>query len=343
MLVRRAAVILLLYVALAAVLSVPVHGAYSLGFLSTRGLAIVDPTGREVLLQGVNYPGYAQGRPQPHNAYSYWTLEGFRFNVVRLPISWANLEPQPGVFDTTYLSSYVDQDVRWASSFGVYIILDMHQIDWAERFGGYGAPDWTVRKYMPNATGMQEAVSDFWSDKSLQEHLIQVWVRIAQHFANEPSVAGYDLLNEPWIYIYSKPGVNSSAVGSFYSRAIEAIRSVDPNHIIFLEPANINSFKLPKASNIVWSPHFYQFSFANKYYIENFTVLENDFLAKYRAFAVDSGTPIWFGEFGAFMRDEPSRVTWIENAMTLFHRYHVGWAWWAYDGTWTSIPDAIYV
>jgi len=30
-----------------------------------------------------------------------------------------------------------------------------------------------------------------------QEHLIAVWRRLAMHYRDEPTVLGYDLLNEP--------------------------------------------------------------------------------------------------------------------------------------------------
>ena len=237
----------------------------------------------------------------------------------------------------------MDQDVQWARTAGVYVILDMAQYKWAERFGGEGAPEWTVQNYAPNETGMRQAVSDFWSNQDLQEHLVQVWVKIAQHFANEPTLAGYDLFNEPLILTSVNPGLNAThALEAYYIRAIQAIRAVDPNHIIFLEPGNVKMFNL-LITYIVWSPHFYPLSFADKFYIQNYTILENDFLAKYQTFVNDFGAPMWVGEFGAFMADDSSRATWIQVALDLFNRYGIGWGWWAYNGDYASIPDQLYV
>jgi hypothetical protein len=42
------------------------------------------------------------------------------------------------------------------------------------KFGGNGAPDWAVRQYLSDELGMREAVSDFWADPSLQDHLVMV-------------------------------------------------------------------------------------------------------------------------------------------------------------------------
>lgn len=326
-----------------AVFAPAIYAAPSRGFLSTRGTLIVDSTGEAVVLRGVNYPGYEHDHPDLHNSAAYSALAGNEFNVARLPISWANLEPQPGAFSSAYLSSYVDQDVQWAKSAGIYLILDMHQYDWAARFGGEGAPEWSVENYAANATGMRQAVSNFWSNTDLQDHLIQVWVKIADHFINEPVIAGYDLFNEPWVFTSVMPELNATqALEAFYIRAVQAIRAADPNHIIFLEPGNVKTFKLPIA-NIVWSPHLYQLAFASKFYLENYTFLESDFMAKYQTFVTDYGTPMWIGEFGAFMADNASRAVWLQVALDLFNRYEIGWGWWAYDGQYTSIPDQLYI
>lgn len=334
-----AGTLLVLFAAVGAIFAPVAYAAPTLSFLSTQGTSIVDSAGRVVILRGVNYPGYQQEYPKLHDSAAYWTLgAGFGFNVVRLPISWANLEPQPGNFNWTYLSWYVDQDVHWANSARIYVILDMHQYDWARRFGGNGAPEWTVQNYAPNKTGMLQAISDFWSNDDLQGHLVQVWAQIAQHFANEPTIAGYDVFNEPFVYLY-----NGQAVANLYARIVNAIRASDQNHMIFLETDSMNTFKLATRTNIVWSPHFYPRSFATKYSQQDFNVLENDFIAKYRSVVIESGTPMWIGEFGAFMQDSTSRATWTQDALTLFNRYQVGWAWWAFNGQYTSIPDQLYV
>jgi endoglycosylceramidase len=68
------------------------------------------------------------------------------FNVVRLPISWANLERFKGWFDAVFLARYLDRDVQWAKKYGLYVVLDMHQWPWESRFGGCGVPDWSVEQ-----------------------------------------------------------------------------------------------------------------------------------------------------------------------------------------------------
>jgi aryl-phospho-beta-D-glucosidase BglC (GH1 family) len=310
------------------------------GFLSTRGTSIVDSTGQVVQLRGANYPGYQDTPPQGHSQSAYSYLAQLGFNVVRLPISWANLEPQPGVFDSQLLTWWIDEDVIWAGIAGVRIVLDMHQYYWAAKFGGGGAPVWSVQQYPANQVGLRQAVSDFWADATLQDHLISVWRQVAQHYANQPVIAGYDILNEPWVYTTVNPTVNATSVDNFYAKAVQAIRQVDRNHLIFLEPANLNTFKFPATKNIFWSPHFYQLSFTSRYYPQNFTILKLDFEAKYKTFVQVLHTPMWIGEFGAFMPDKSSRMEWAQDVVKLFNGRDIGWAWWAYTGD-GSIPSAL--
>lgn len=332
---------LLVLIGLALASAPLVSAAPAQGFLSTRGTSIVDSSGRTVILRGVNYPGYDSSDPQLHDQSAYYRFWQLGFNVVRLPVSWAHFEPVPGLFATGYLTWYIDQDVQWAKSAHVRIIVDMHQYYWAEKFGGYGAPGWSVQSYPANALGMRLAVSNFWADKNLQQHFISVWKGIAKYYANEPTIAGYDILNEPWIYTSTLPSLNATTVDAFDANVIQAIRAVDQNHLIFLEPANLNTFKLPTTNNMVWSPHFYQLSFTNKYYPQNFTLLQNDFNAKYSQFVQSLKAPMWIGEFGAFMPDQSSRVNWAQDALRLFSEHNVGWAWWAYDGR-TQLPSPLY-
>jgi endoglycosylceramidase len=312
------------------------------GFLSVQGTWIVDNTGKPILLRGVNYPGYQYPNPRLHAESAYANFAKMGFNVVRLPISWANLEPRKGQFDNSFLMWYVDRDVQLAKRYGLYIVLDMHQDQWASKFGGDGAPDWAVRQYPATELGMRQAVSDFWAMPSLQDHLAMVWKNIAARYANDPTIAGYDLLNEPWMYTSVIPELNATHIDSFYIKVTEAIRSVDVYHLLFLEPANMNTFNARFDGRIVWSPHFYPWSFAQEYYPENRTILEADLAAKYQTFVLDSKLPMWIGEFGAFMSDQTAEH-WLEDAKALFDKYQVGWAWWAYtaDGHADSIPNCL--
>lgn len=276
-----------------------------------------------MILRGVNYAGYEAEYAliETHSETAYRTFAQLGFNVVRLPIAWGNLEPSPEVFQEQYLANYLDQDVRWAKKYGIYIVLDMHQLYWGKRWGGSGIPDWVTTGYPATDEGMRQAVTDFWIQDALQRHLIDIWKRVANRYANETAIAGYDILNEPWIYT-SIENLNASYVDDFYIKVIKAIRAVDPSHIIFLELANLISSQFPVKENIVWSPHFYTLSFAQGYQESNANLLDADLAAKYQKFVVEFGSPMWIGEFGAFMKDG-TQDSWFRDALNVFDKYGV--------------------
>jgi endoglycosylceramidase len=120
---------------------------------------IVDSSGREVLLKGVNVDGladyyredlrppyptapsaYAKGACPADDptvegvdvcSYDFSQLAPLGYNVIRLNVSWSLLEPAPGRIDGTYLNR-IAQVVGWAGRARIYVVIDMHQDAWSK-------------------------------------------------------------------------------------------------------------------------------------------------------------------------------------------------------------------
>src|SRR6478672_11439749 len=142
------------------------HASASLSFLGVGGTGgpsglaqLVDSSGREVLLKGVNVDGladyfredeqppyptapaaYAKGACPADDptvegvdvcSYDFSQLAPLGYNVIRLNISWSLLEPAPGRIDGTYLRR-IAQVVGWAKRAGIYVVIDMHQDAWSK-------------------------------------------------------------------------------------------------------------------------------------------------------------------------------------------------------------------
>lgn len=56
----------------------------------------------------------------------YAQARALGFTMIRLCLSWSEIEREPGVYDTEYLDR-IEQLVDWAEEQGMYTILDMHQ------------------------------------------------------------------------------------------------------------------------------------------------------------------------------------------------------------------------
>jgi len=334
--------------------SLTVRRRFEEGFLRTQGTLIVDAHGQVVLLRGANFIGYEGWRltmqGMTHSEKDYRGLNDQGFNVVRLIIDWAMIEPTRGVYDEQYFLKYVDRDIAWAKKYGIYVILDMHQWNWNQKFilGGQGAPDWAVTQYPPTESGRLAAVENFWKNETLRASLVNAWKYVASRYSNETFVAGYDLLNEPWnMFDGSSEGANErwSIIQSFYEELIDAIRTVDGNHIVFVEPwlgkGYLASIRPIQKSNLVWAPHFYCYtysyleggkefeSYGRPYSHANASLLESFLKPYYDQFVLDFGQPMWMGEFGIEMFVQGSDV-WAQDSVTLFEKYQLGWAWWVY-------------
>jgi endoglycosylceramidase len=89
-----------------------------------------------------------------------------------------------------------------------------------------------------------------------RDRYLAMVARVAAALADEPSVIGYDLLNEPG-------GDEPGQIAPLYADAAAAIRNADPQAILFLSPAAVTSAGVPTRlprlpiDNIVYSPHYY--------------------------------------------------------------------------------------
>jgi endoglycosylceramidase len=186
--------------------------------LVTRENRFFDPQGRHVILHGINLVN-----KDPQQDYigtsgpsDFTNLRRWGFNCLRLGVIWDGLEPEPGNFNKDYLQK-LDQQIAWAKQNSLYVFLDMHQDLYSVLFSD-GAPEWaTLTDGQPHidlggvwsdayftSPAVQAALDNFWSNSpapdglGLQEHYARAWQVLAQRFAHEPTVIGYDIMNEPF-------------------------------------------------------------------------------------------------------------------------------------------------
>ncbi len=186
-------------------------------FIKTDGTVFRDAAGRQIILHGINVvnknPKVNYLGSETEETFAQFKKWGF--NCVRLGVIWDGVEPEPGKIDENYLKG-IDQRIRWAKKHGIYIILDMHQDLYSVKYAD-GAPEWaTLTEGKEHKRGfvwsdsylispaVQTAFDNFWKNTpgpdgiGLQDHYVSVWRKIAQRYADETTVVGYDLMNEPF-------------------------------------------------------------------------------------------------------------------------------------------------
>jgi endoglycosylceramidase len=228
------------------------------------GRWITDATGKVVLVSGVNmvnkltpYTPAADGFDSADAQF----LADNGLDAVRVGVLWEALEPEPGVFNDSYLAS-IESTVDMLGSYGIVSLLDFHQDMYNEEFQGEGEPAWAIDDddlpaipqlgfsanyfLMP---ALQAAYDNFWANATVDGEGLQDWYagavqHVAAYFNDNPYVLGYDLFNEPSpgsdILTCLTPDVGCPSLDaeltSFYTLVDQAVRQVNTSSLLFGEP-----------------------------------------------------------------------------------------------------------
>ncbi len=189
-----------------------------IGYIQTDGTRFIDAGGRTMLFNGVNVicKDPRKNYTQQFSKAEFDSLAAWGFNMIRFGIIWSGVEPHPGEYNEKYLEE-VDQVISWATEAGLYVLLDMHQDLYGQKFSD-GAPDWaTLDGGLPHQTGaiwsdsylispaVQSAFDNFWANAhavdgiGIQDHYIAMWTLLAAKYADNPMILGYDIMNEPFM------------------------------------------------------------------------------------------------------------------------------------------------
>lgn len=192
--------------------------------------------------------------------------------------------------------------IGWCREAGIYLILDMHD-----------APGGQTGDNIDDSYGYPWL---FDSEKS-QQLFIDIWVKIASYYKNEPMILGYDLLNEPIAPYFENINELNAKLEPLYKRAVEAIREVDKNHVILLGGAQWNSnFKVftdPSFdANLMYTCHRYGGQ-PTAEAIQGFIDFRNKV-----------NRPMYMGETG-HNSDE-----WMSSLVKAMEDNNIGWTFWPY-------------
>tara|TARA_B100001559_G_scaffold27674_1_gene21584 strand:- start:2917 stop:6165 length:3249 start_codon:yes stop_codon:yes gene_type:complete len=315
-------------------------------FLSAQGLKaegkkIIDQNGNEVLLRGMGLGGWMlmegymmqssdvadtqhefrqrledlMGVDNTNVFFDKWlenhvtkadidSLSSWGFNSVRLPMHYnlftLPIEEESVEGENTWLSkgfTIIDELLQWCEENEVYLILDLHAA--------------------PGGQGANAAISDYnsdlpslWESDLNKNKTIALWKKLAERYKDEEWIGGYDLLNE----VNWEMENDNEELLNLYKDITTEIRTVDNNHIIFIEgngfANDFNGLTPPWDDNMVYSFH--------KYWSEN-TTESIQWVLDIRE---ENNVPLWMGEAG-----ENSNV-WFTDAIELFETNDIGWSWW---------------
>jgi len=317
---------------------VPADAAPATGFVHVEDGRLVDGAGAPLLLRSMSvgnwlFPeGYMWQLDGPRGdrprrieqriveligadrAAAFWTayrdnflaeadiarMHELGFNAIRLAMNARHLAPDG---DGTTLDDealgYLTRTVDWCRRHGVYVILDMH-----------GAPGGQTGA---NIDDNENDRPDLYTVPAHQDRLVAIWTALARRFADDPTVLGYDLLNEPIAPDFASL---NDRLWPIYLRVGAAIRAVDPHHTLIVEGAqwanNWSALHEPFDDNLIYSFH--------KYW-------DDPGDASIRGY-LDGRTrwnrPLWTGEIGENDDD------WYRAVFPMLERNDVGWSFWTW-------------
>jgi len=302
------------------------------GFVHAQGKFLVDAAGHKLILRGTNlgnwlvpegYMFHFDGGPQspreietlvneligPTEAAKFWHnyreayisrkdidfIAKAGLNTIRIPFHYKFFEAGN---DEGF--ALLDRVIGWAREDGLYVVLDMHC-----------APGGQTGANIDDSWGYPW----LYEDEASQQHAMEIWKRIAGHYRDNPTVLGYDLLNEP-IPTYPKLQQYNSKLEPVYKKLASAVRSVDSNHVLILGGAqwdtNFSVFGPPFDKNMIYTFH--------KYWMPPV----EDAVKPYVQFRDKYNVPIWMGESGE-NTDE-----WIGKFRDVLDKDEISWTFWPY-------------
>ena len=320
------------------------------GFVTIQGQDLIRPDGSKLFIKGTNLgnwlnpEGYMFGFQKTNSATlidlcfkemvgpdataefwksfkdNYITLDDIKFiascgaNTIRLPFNYRLFT------DEDYMGLSSDQDgfervddvVRWCRECGLYLILDMHDCPGGQTGDniddGFGYP-W------------------LFESETSQALFCSIWRDIAERYADEPVILGYELMNEP-IATYFDDEYFNPLLEPLYKRAVAAIREVDTNHIILLGGPQWNSrfecFTDWKFDDrIMYTCHRYGGG------------ASAEAIGSFIAFRDLTGLPMYMGEIG-HNTDE-----WQEEFCRTMMQNNIGYTFWPYKKVDNSCWNAI--
>ena len=143
------------------------------GWVKVQGNKFIDPQGNEIVFRGLCFsdPVKLVGEGQWNERY-FAEAASWGANIVRFAVHPTNLNSMG--WDETFAA--MDQGIQWAKQHGMYVIMDWHSI------GNLKDAKYTNPMY----------------DTDLQE-TFKFWRTVAQRYKDEPTVALYEVYNEPTV------------------------------------------------------------------------------------------------------------------------------------------------
>jgi endoglycosylceramidase len=312
---------------------------------ATSAHAFVDSAGVQHPLVGPNVqPIWDADDTDTWDQATYDSIKAKGFTAVRMVLFWDMFQPTEAAWNETAFATLATAVGR-AKAAGLYVILDCVHMS-GDPDGQEHVPEWA--RVDPDGTteGLDAVVSNG----------LGFLQTIADRYKNEPAIAAYDPVNEPF-----RTSTRSARLMADYTRIVNAIRARDGVTGIILEPS-YGDAKVPASSfssltpasrtNLIWSIHDYYNGVAKSGYTAGYddgtglglvpnpsdgttgyNPANKAALAAHLQVQLDTasaqGLPVWIGEFG-IGNGATGHDQYIKDKVALYKSKSIDYAWWEY-------------
>ena len=319
---------------------------HHVGFLSTSHSKLVDASGCQVSLTGVNWFGFETSAFAPHGlGVRNWQdmlnqMAQTGFNTLRLPFTNQLFDPGSMPQGINYQLNpdlqglhglaLMDRIIQGARKAGLKVILDRHD---------------------PMA---DQRPALWYTDQAPQTRWIKDWAMLAQHYKGNDTVIGADLANEPHSPATWGGGNPQTDWRLAAERAGNAIQAVNPQWLIIVEGidlyrgdsywwgGNLEGVKqfpvrLSRPNKLVYSAHDYGPSVYKQswFKVSNPADLTHTLPAiwqKHWAYLQQNGiAPVFVGEFGGPSMGQDIEGVWQRTLVSFLHKQGISYAYWAWN------------
>jgi len=333
--------------------------------LSVQGGRLVDAAGRQVLLRGVNARvqglfdvTFDDGRV-PLEEIPPFTAADCAFlstelglDLLRLPVNWSGIEPDPDAYDAAYLDR-MGTLIDACDAVGVMTIVDLHQDAYGKDIGEDGAPLWAIepppaellegpltseelaaRRLSPQVLAAFRSLYANAPLSSTGEGATDAYADMAGHLADvlrdHPGAVALELHNEPVAL------GNAAGLDAFHDAVTVAVRAAHPTLPVVFEPDAIRN--ITDAAPVerpfpfdggVYGPHIYTEVFEDGWASEDTGAIEES-VAAAAAEAGAHDAHLFVGEFGNDPRTERGAL-YIDTCLDAFDAHQASWAMWLYE------------
>ncbi|KAA1245824.1 cellulase family glycosylhydrolase [Aquimarina sp. RZ0] len=207
----------------------------------------------------------------------------------------------------------IDNLIRWCRANDMYIILDLHAAP-----GGQGQ-DKNIADIFHN--------HNLWQFPVFQDVTNRLWQKISQRYSNEPTIAFYDLINEP----NSVPG-GGQVIHSLLQRLLTTIRNQGDTHMIMIEGNGygnnydyLEPFTFSPNKDLIYNAHRYNWGMPlSEDWIPDSNPNQINKMINLINFRNNHQVPVWIGETG----ENPN--WWLRQNIVWLEEQEIGWCHWTY-------------